>query len=58
MRWPLRFSETAHRSSQGYDMNKWYQPFGLLLLAAMVGELSGCGSLEWLPFQKIHEENQ
>ena len=30
-------------------MNKWYQPFGLLLLAAMMGDLSGCAQTgSWL----------
>lgn len=30
-------------------MNKWYQPFGLLLVAAMVGDLSGCAQTgNWL----------
>ena len=30
-------------------MNKWYQPFGLMLVAAMVSNLSGCASTsEWM----------
>ncbi|WP_010585850.1 HEAT repeat domain-containing protein [Schlesneria paludicola] len=30
-------------------MNKWYHPFGLLLLAAMLGDLSGCAQTrDWL----------
>lgn len=30
-------------------MNKWYQPFGLLLVAAMVGNLGGCAQTSgWL----------
>lgn len=30
-------------------MNKWYHPFGLVLLTAMVGQLTGCATTsEWL----------
>ena len=29
-------------------MNKWYHPFGLLLLAAMLGDLSGCTQIQAL----------
>lgn len=41
-------------------MNKWYHPFGLLLLAAMVGDLSGCAQTSgWLakkPSKKASDE--
>ena len=37
------------RGSQGCDMNKWYRPFGLVLLAAMAANLSGCAQTSgWL----------
>ncbi len=41
-------------------MNKWYRPFGLVLLAAMAGNLSGCAQTSgWLakkPSKKASEE--
>lgn len=33
---------TADAGQQGCDMNKWYHPFGLLILSAMVSQLTGC----------------
>ena len=44
----LVFPITPH-GSQGRDMNKWYRPFGFMLLAAMAGELCGCAQTSsWL----------
>jgi hypothetical protein len=42
------FPITPH-GSQGRDMNKWYRPFGFMLLAAMASELCGCAQTSsWL----------
>ncbi len=39
-------------------MNKWYHPFGLLLLAAMVGDLSGCAQTSgWLAKTIPHKKS-
>ena len=51
---------TAPRGSQGRDMKKWYRPFGLLVLATMIGELCGCAQTTgWLakkPTKKRSDE--
>jgi HEAT repeat protein len=43
-------------------MNKWYHPFGLILLAALVGDLSGCAQTSsWLakkPSKKTEEKEK
>lgn len=43
------FPESPQIGSQGRDMSKWYQPFGLLLVSAMVANLTGCAQTgSWL----------
>lgn len=38
-------------------MNKWYRPFGFLLIAAMVGDLSGCAQTRGLLTRKSSKKD-